>query len=105
MPKVFLITQKFPDARGAMGFALAEDGEGLLAIHEHNSLWLRAALLGTAARAVYNDKYPEGYDIVDYIEATDAELDADPLFMEAYAINRREDSDGSQTGEDGEAAG
>ena len=87
-PKIFITA--FPvDGGDVVGFALAEDGTGLAQHMCSNSMYVRydLGLTSTRQHGKYAMHYPEGYELVDLIDATDEELEGNIHFMEAQRIN------------------
>lgn len=87
LPSIFVIKQHTPN--GVAGFALAEDGTGLVMKVESSDIYLRNAMgiLSRQCHDVYDEHYPNGYILVDYLDASDEDLVANDAFAHAYAIN------------------
>lgn len=75
-----------------LGYALAEDGHGIVEHMSSSMIWLRRdmGVYGTKKHDLYNRHYPDGYTIVDYVDATDEELDADEQYINALQLNTQE---------------
>lgn len=91
MPKIFVICQHVDDEGNYIGFALAQDGTGLVQHLSSNKLWLRhdMGLISKMYKDVYDAHYPNGYELVDYLDATDEQLQEDQEFFDAYAANNQ----------------
>lgn len=89
-PKIFIVAAG-PDGDGDYyGFALAQDGTGLAQHLSSSRVWLRFDMGVTSSKKhkLYGGHYPGGYEIVDYIDATNDDLSNDPLYMEALTLNK-----------------
>lgn len=90
-PNIYIICERASDEDNShIGFALAEDGTGLVQHWSLHKLWLRYEMGITSKRyhKDYEQHYPQGYMLVDLLEATDEELAADAGFMKALTINK-----------------
>ena len=91
-PKIFIIAS---DTSGGdfIGFAMAEDSTGLVSCLSSSKIWLRFDMGLTSNRHTddYKAYYPQGYQLVDYLDATDEELKADALFVNAHEKNNEEE--------------
>lgn len=87
-PKIFLIKQCYKDE--CYAFALAEDGEGLYRVLLQSPIYARQAMNARWPRYLYSEHYPRGYELVDYLDATDDQLDSDMVFINAYLKNNED---------------
>lgn len=71
--------------------ALAADGTGLARETRDNKIWLREAmgltLRSKSIHKLYKAHYPGGYELVDLLDASDADLERWPGFMDALNRN------------------
>lgn len=110
MPKIFITAWPVDDKPPAVvGFAMAEDGTGLAQHWSSSKLWVKhdMGLTSRKKHDAYEEHYPNGYELVDLIDATDEELEANHLYMEALRINAQGDKettleDQSETREGGQ---
>lgn len=89
LPKIFLFVQASYPNGDVVGAALAEDGAFLAQHLSSNRIWLKHEL-GLNSRwkhGAYATHYPNGYELVDLTELTDAELDKHEAFMAATKLN------------------
>lgn len=97
MPKIFIFGGP-ASAGGVLGYALAEDGTGLAEHYSTNTIYLRSDM-GLNSRwkhGTYEAHYPDGYELVDFIDSSFEEMLADPTFAKAYNLNHAEDKDAGQ---------
>lgn len=89
-PKIFITCVDDP-AWGFVAFAIAQDGVGLKQHASSTKLWSRSdmglTMASSPAHRFYREHYPEGYELVDYIDATDETLEGDPTYMLAHKLN------------------
>lgn len=89
-PKIYIISTTYAD--GYLGFAVAADGTGLASHFSSSRLWLKhdmgLTLESNLKHRTYRSHYPQGYELVDYLSATDDELKSDPDFMAAIELNK-----------------
>lgn len=93
MPKIFIVVDELHSEDGIWtGFALAEDGTGLVEHMSTSKFWIRhdMGLTSKNHHAEYEAHYPDGYELVDYVDKTDAELREDAEYMKASRGNHDE---------------
>ena len=89
--RIFIIySNNEDDVHEAM--ALAADGTGLARESYSNKIWLREAM-GLTLRSkpihkLYKQHYPGGYELIDLLDASDADLHRWPGFMDALGRNQ-----------------
>jgi len=90
--RIFIFHSNKDNAHEAM--ALAADGTGLARETRDNKLWLREAM-GLTLRSkpihkLYKAHYPGGYELIDLLDASDADLERWPGFMDALNRNHED---------------
>lgn len=73
MPKIFLVAEGA--APWIQGYALAEDGTWLTSHVSSSRAFARHDLQTSIKKALYAEKYPDGYEIVDYTADTGDQLE------------------------------
>lgn len=88
MHKIFVTAFPLEDGK-FMGFALAEDGEGLAQQICVNKIWVRHAMGVNSRwfRQKYRQKYPDGFRVIDLTEASDRQLKRNDEYMKALELN------------------
>lgn len=94
MPKIFIISTNEHDPHWGhyvSSYALAEDGTGLASHISTNKIFARFDMGLTSDRSpkrkVYAAHYPDGYELVDLVDATDEELHANIAYRRAVELN------------------
>lgn len=89
LPRIFIYLIRDDALGGLLGFAIAEDGTGLVAerldaeIFARTTMGIHRGLQSHAARKSYNDHYPQGYVLIDLVDKTMDEVLSYPGFAEA----------------------
>jgi hypothetical protein len=88
MHKIFVTAFPLDDGK-YMGFALAEDGDGLASQICLNKVWVRHAMGVNSRwfRQKYREKYPDGYHVIDLVDASDKQLNKNKDYMAALELN------------------
>lgn len=86
--KIFILAEQIGNEWH--GFALAEDGTGLTGHISSSVRWLRSdmGIESQNKHDIYAGHYPDGYVLVDLIEATSDELDANSDYQRALRLNQ-----------------
>lgn len=100
MPKIFITAVQL-NSGSWVGGALAEDGIGLRQHISSNKLWCKSDMGLTMDTHVshldYRKYYPDGYTLVDLVDATDEELSSNQEYLDALAANQLEESEEEYT--------
>lgn len=109
MPKIFITATADIDPQWgpfAYAFALAEDGTALAEHYSANKIFSRFDMGLTSQRSakhkVYAAHYPDGYELVDLVDASDEDLAANIAYRRAIELNHAstepQDESGQHTG-------
>jgi hypothetical protein len=85
----------YQDGEYWIGSALGEDGQGLANHLSSNKIWVRhdMGLTGKWKHDKYAAAYPNGFELVDLVDATNDELFANEEYMTALRINQQQQLD------------
>jgi len=84
-PKIFLyLTDDTPGFNAVV--ALAEDGTGLASHLSSNSQWARTDIM--AKKRLFDEHYPQGYELVDLIDTLPESYAENESLLHAIHLNR-----------------
>ena len=89
MPKIYITCFWLNGAKDWVGGALAEDGTGLRQHLSTSKIWVRhdMGLTSKKGHEEYSKYYPNGFELVDLVDATDEELSSNQGYLDALAAN------------------
>lgn len=89
MTKIFLYVVDANETAQTMAYALAEDGSSIMVVEVEHRIYAHQILTSYLSHRIYDEYYPEGYQLVDLTELSDEDLDNHKKFLEAFKKNQR----------------